>query len=105
MDPGRGPDGARDGCEFWPVEPNLGYPYADGIEGLPDTLTISITGDPATPYQGGLSLAETLGGTVLSVDGEQHTIALSGTSDCVNGIVADYLIELRTPPADARCTL
>jgi hypothetical protein len=28
-----------------------------------------------------------------------------GQSACVDGIVSDYLIELKTPPADARCTL
>jgi hypothetical protein len=68
-------------------------------------LTISITGDPATPHQGGISLADTLGGTLLTVEGEQHTIAYSGAGDCVNVIVADYLIDLKTPPDDARCTL
>ncbi|MFD3747318.1 alpha/beta hydrolase [Nocardia sp. NPDC058633] len=103
-DAGRGTDGARDPCEFWPAEPTLSYPYATDIEGLPDTLTISITGDPTTPYDGGISLAEALGGTMLTVEGEQHTIALAGTSPCVNDIVADYLINLKTTP-DARCTL
>ncbi|GAF47493.1 alpha/beta hydrolase [Rhodococcus wratislaviensis] len=104
-DAGLGPDGAREPCEFWPAEPTLGYPYATGIDGLPETLTISITGDPATPHQGGISLADTLGGTLLTVEGEQHTIAYSGASDCVNDIVADYLIDLTTPPGDPRCTL
>ncbi|MEU8898916.1 alpha/beta fold hydrolase [Nocardia sp. NPDC048505] len=104
MDPGRGPEGARDGCESWPVEPSLGYPYATGIEGLPTTLTISITGDPATPYQGSLALAKALNGASLTVEGEQHTIAFSGANACVNGYVADYLIDLKTPPAQARCT-
>ncbi|WP_280384481.1 alpha/beta fold hydrolase [Nocardia wallacei] len=104
-DTGRGADGARDGCEFWPAAPTLDYPYATGIEGLPETLTISITGDPATPYRDGISLAEALGGTLLTVEGEQHTVAFSGTSDCVNRAVAGYLIDLITPPADTRCTL
>jgi hypothetical protein len=39
----------RDACEFWPGEPTLGFPHAQNAEGLPDTLIISITGDPATP--------------------------------------------------------
>ncbi|MEU0545355.1 alpha/beta hydrolase [Nocardia sp. NPDC005978] len=105
MDPGTGVEGARDACEFWPAPPTLGYPYAEGIRGLPQTLTIGITGDPATPYPGSRSLAETLGGTLLTVDGEQHTVALSPVSPCVNAIVADYLVDLKTPPAEARCTL
>lgn len=104
-DAGLGPDGARDPCEFWPAEPTLDIPYATDIEGLPDTLTISITGDPSTPYDGGVSLADTLGGSLLTVDGERHTVAFGGTNPCVNGIVADYLVDLTSPPAETRCTL
>ncbi|MEE2060681.1 alpha/beta fold hydrolase [Rhodococcus artemisiae] len=104
-DAGRGPDGARDPCESWPAEPTLSYPYATDINGLPDTLTISITGDPATPYEAGVSLADTLGGSLLTVDGDQHTIAFDGTSDCVDAIVADYLIDLASPPEHSRCGL
>jgi hypothetical protein len=72
---------------------------------LPDTLIISITGDPATPYGAGASLAESLGGTLLTVEGEQHTIAMDGTSPCVNAIVADYLIDLELPAEGDRCVL
>ncbi|MDQ1203535.1 alpha/beta fold hydrolase [Rhodococcus sp. SORGH_AS_0303] len=104
-DAGLGPEGARDPCEFWPAEPTLGIPYAQDVEGVPDTLTISITGDPSTPYEGGVNLADTLGGTLLPVDGEQHTVAISGANACVNDIVADYLVELATPEAGTRCTL
>ena len=97
-------DGARDACEAWPAEPKLSYPYAQDIsEDLAETLTISITGDPASPYDAGVSLAERLHGSLLTVDGERHTIAMSGQSECVNRVVADYLVDLVTPPAGARC--
>ncbi|WP_067657345.1 alpha/beta hydrolase [Nocardia harenae] len=105
LDTGLGPDGARDPCESWPAEPTLGYPYATGIDGLPPTLTIGVTGDPSTPYPGSVGLAETLGGALLTVDGEQHTVALGGTSPCVNDAVARYLIDLETPEPGARCAL
>ncbi|WP_431955614.1 alpha/beta hydrolase [Nocardia lijiangensis] len=68
-------------------------------------MTISVTGDPSTPYQGGVSLAETLGGALLTVEGEQHTVALSGASDCVNDVVARYLVAPESPAAEQRCTL
>ncbi|MFD4352553.1 alpha/beta fold hydrolase [Nocardia sp. NPDC058518] len=105
MNPGRGADGARDGCESWSAAPTLDYPYATDIEGLPATLTISITGDPTTPYEGGISLANALGGSMLTVEGERHTIASAGTSRCVDDIVAAYLIDLKTPPVQARCAV
>ncbi|NIL82840.1 Carboxylesterase A [Rhodococcus fascians] len=104
-DAGLGPDGARDPCQFWPAEPTLDIPYATDIDGLPDTLTISITGDPSTPYEGGVNLANALGGSLLPVDGEQHTVAFGATSPCVNDIVANYLVDLQSPQADARCAL
>lgn len=69
------------------------------------TLTVSVTGDPGTPYQGGVNMARLLGGSLLTVEGAQHGVALFGQSECVDGIVADYLIDLQTPPDGARCTL
>jgi pimeloyl-ACP methyl ester carboxylesterase len=104
MDTGR-PVAARDICEGWPVEPTLGYPYAQNIEGLPETLVVSVTGDPATPHSGGIRLAETLGASLLTVEGEQHGVALITDNTCVNDIVADYLISLELPAEGERCTL
>ncbi|MDX1993385.1 MAG: alpha/beta hydrolase [bacterium] len=106
LDTGRPVAGVtRDACEFWPSEPTLGIPYAQNVQGLPDTLIISITGDPSTPYAAGASLADSIGGTVLTVEGERHTVALEGISPCVNDIVADYLINLELPDEGATCTL
>ncbi|BBZ01980.1 alpha/beta hydrolase [Mycolicibacterium chitae] len=105
MDPGVALTGARDGCEHWPVEPTLGYPYATGIEGLPPTLVVSITGDPTTPHAGGIQLAESLGAALLTVEGEGHTIVMAGTNQCVNEMAADYLIDLELPPEGASCEL
>jgi pimeloyl-ACP methyl ester carboxylesterase len=105
MDPGVALAGARDGCEQWPTEPTLGFPYAADITGLPPTLVVSITGDPTTPHAGGVKLAETLGGALLTVEGEGHTIVMAGSNQCVNEIAADYLIELTLPPEGALCQL
>lgn len=73
-----------------------------GIEGLPKKLIVSVTGDPATPHSGGISFAETLGGTLL---GERHGVAPIGDNACVNDIVTDYLIDLELPDEGATCTL
>ncbi|MFG1922951.1 alpha/beta hydrolase [Cryptosporangium sp. NPDC048952] len=103
LDPGHGPEGARDACEAWPVESKPTTPFPERVEGLPPTLTVSITNDTTTPHSGGISLAKTLGGSLLTVDGWGHTIAPGGKNACVNAYVADYLVNLTTPPADARC--
>ncbi|WP_255183347.1 MULTISPECIES: alpha/beta hydrolase [unclassified Rhodococcus (in: high G+C Gram-positive bacteria)] len=103
LDPGSTPP-AQDGCEFWPVEPTLGYPYATDIDGLPEVLVISATGDPVTPHEGGISLADTLGARLLTVDGNQHGTIISANA-CVDGAIADYLIDLELPDEGARCTI
>ncbi|MEH2381503.1 MAG: alpha/beta hydrolase [Nostoc sp.] len=96
---------ARDVCEHFPVKPTLGYPYAQNIKGLPKTLVVSVTRDPVTPHEGGISLAKTLGASLLTVEGEQHGVALIGGNACVNNIAADYLINLKTPADGVTCTL
>ena len=102
MDPGRELVEARDACEHWPAQPTLGFPYADGIEGLPATLTVAVSEDPATPYQGGISLARSLGGSLLTVDVAKHGAVLTGNA-CVDGRTAEYLTTGRTPPEGTRC--
>jgi pimeloyl-ACP methyl ester carboxylesterase len=104
LDPGTPVREVPDLCEGWPVEPTLGFPYADGISDLPATLTVSVTGDALTPHEGGISLADTLGGSLLTVEGNQHGAMLAG-NDCVNDVIADYLIDLEVPARDAQCEL
>ncbi|WP_208379106.1 alpha/beta hydrolase [Cumulibacter soli] len=104
FDTGRPVEAGPDWCEGWPVEPTLGYPYASDIEGLPATLTVSVTGDALTPHEGGISLADTLGGSLLTVEGQQHGAITAGNT-CVDAIVAAYLIDLELPAEDATCRL
>lgn len=91
-------------CEAWPQQPSRPERWVTGTVDVPPTLTISVTGDPATPHQGGINLARILKGSLLTVDGAQHGISLLGQNQCVDGTVADYLIDLKTPPAGAHCS-
>jgi pimeloyl-ACP methyl ester carboxylesterase len=102
-DSGRGAVGALEVCAFWPVPPTS-QPHLPRVDGLPPTLVISTTGDPATPYEAGVKLAAALHGELVTVDGNQHTAALQGSS-CVDDLVVDYLVDLRTPGAAPRCAL
>ncbi|MFE7202601.1 alpha/beta hydrolase [Pseudonocardia alni] len=100
---GRGPVPARDACAFWPAEPTS-QPHVPEAPGLPATVVISVTGDPATPYQAGVDLAQQLAGSLIKVNGKQHTVALRG-DPCVDPMVVDYLVNLTTPNEGAECTL
>jgi pimeloyl-ACP methyl ester carboxylesterase len=88
-------------CAFWPVPPTS-QPHQISVKGLPSILVISTTHDPATPYQAGVDLAQQLGGSLLTFEGTQHTVALQGNS-CVDDIVISYLVNLNVPPPGARC--
>jgi pimeloyl-ACP methyl ester carboxylesterase len=93
---------AGDACAYWPV-PNTSQPHLPKVSGLPPTLVVSTTNDPATPYQAGVSLAGALGGFLLTYQGTQHTAFLQG-SDCVDQVGVSYLVDLKLPAADPRCS-
>ena len=66
-------------------------------------LVIGNLHDPATPYQGALELAKTLGNAeVLSWDGEGHTSYLEGSS-CIDDKVDAYLTDNALPAANTTC--
>jgi pimeloyl-ACP methyl ester carboxylesterase len=101
LDDGKKPSDARDACAFWPV-PNTTKPHEPDAVGLPPTLVISTTNDPATPYQAGVNLAKALKGSLLTFNGTQHTVFLQGNS-CVDKVGTDYLVDGTLPPAGDRC--
>jgi pimeloyl-ACP methyl ester carboxylesterase len=106
MDDGRPVEQNHYACEAWPKPPSRTGPWLTGdVTGLPSTLTVSTTGDVATPYRGGIDLAEALGGSLLTVDGEQHGASLVAENTCIDDIVLSYLVDLKTPPEGARCAL
>jgi pimeloyl-ACP methyl ester carboxylesterase len=88
-------------CAFWPVPPTS-EPHAVSAPGLPPTLVVSTTNDPATPYQAGIDLAKQLGGGLLTFDGTQHTVVFQGNR-CVDNYAAAYFIDGVMPPAGAKC--
>ncbi|QFZ16870.1 alpha/beta hydrolase [Saccharothrix syringae] len=101
LDDGNPAVGVLDPCAFWPVPPTA----QDGAPGpgLPPVLVISTTGDPATPYEAGVSLARELGGGLLTFEGNQHTVYLQG-DECVDTAGNAYLVDLELPPAGTRCS-
>ncbi|WP_225443204.1 alpha/beta hydrolase [Lolliginicoccus lacisalsi] len=102
-DDGRGTGQAPlDICAFWPVDPTSGPAQLDIPDSVPPSLVVSTTGDPATPYEAGVELAQQLGGGMLTYEGDQHTVVL-GLDECVDTHVTRYLVDLRLPPEGERC--
>jgi len=102
LDDGRGTGQAPlDLCAFWTVPTS--HATDDGeISGLPDVVVVSTTEDPATPYQAGVDLADRLGGMLVTYEGTQHTVVLSG-EPCIDDAVIKYFVETTPPPAGLTC--
>ena len=80
-------------CSLWPVPPDPVPPPSPG-EDSPPVLVISTVGDPATPYESGVAVADHLAtGVLLTYEGDGHTIAFSG-SGCIDDAVVRYLVDL-----------
>ncbi|MFP4512039.1 MAG: alpha/beta hydrolase [Acidimicrobiales bacterium] len=89
-------------CEFWPVEAH-GSDDPFSIPDAPPILVVATTGDPATPYEWGVQLADELDtGHLLSVEGEGHTAFGTGNA-CVDRTVETYLVDLDLPDAGFEC--
>lgn len=102
LDAGFGPSDALDLCAFWPVPPTS-EPGPVQAPGLPTVLVVSSTGDPATPYEDGVSLAGQMAARLLSVDNDSHTVVLQGANACADELTTRYLVDLQLPAADATC--
>jgi len=89
-------------CADWPVEREPIEPVT--AEGTPTIVVISTTGDPATPYEAGVELAERLADAVLvTYEGEGHTVVANGVR-CIDEIVVRYLVEGEPPADGTTCT-
>lgn len=70
--------------------------------GAAPILVIGTTGDPATPYEWAVELADLLeSGVLFTVEAEGHTAFLD--AQCVTPVVVAYLVDLELPDGDARC--
>lgn len=88
-------------CALWPADPEPLGPIT--APGAPPILVVSTTGDPATPYQNGVVVAERLeSGVLVTNAGEGHTVVFTGKS-CIDDLVIDYLVDETVPADDVTC--
>ncbi len=90
------------GCDHWPYQSDREREQIHA-QGAAPILVVGTTGDPATPYEWAVALAEQLeSGVLVSYDGEGHT-AYNKSNACVNGAVESYLIDGTVPASDPMC--
>jgi len=74
--------------------------------GAPPLLVVGNTGDPNTPHQAAVQLAEAIGSArLVTWDGWGHTWLLNGSNDaCMQRLVSAYVVHLSLPPAGITCS-
>jgi pimeloyl-ACP methyl ester carboxylesterase len=90
-------------CALWPADAAPLAPVPADTDDLPPILVVSTTGDPATPYENGVRVAEQLPEAVLLTnEGEGHTIVALG-KPCIDEAATAYLVDLELPADGATC--
>ncbi len=88
-------------CAFWPVAPDR-VPAPITAPGAPPVVVVGTTGDPATPYDWAVALADQLdSGVLVTFKGEGHTAYAQST--CVDKAVNAYLLKLAVPKDGLIC--
>ncbi|GAA2952605.1 alpha/beta hydrolase [Streptomyces enissocaesilis] len=91
-------------CASWPVDGEHETPEA-GAEGAAPVLVIGGKGDPATPYEGSLRMAEELGkgvGVQITYEGEGHGAYLTANA-CIARTVDPYFLDGEVPANGTTC--
>lgn len=90
-------------CAAWPGNPagTRGEPIA--AVGAPPVMVIGTTGDPATPYEWSVALADQLeSGFLVTYEGEGHT-AYGRSNPCVTTAVDAFLVDGTVPAEGLTC--
>lgn len=89
-------------CVDWPVPPD---PLeATSAPGTPPIVVVSTTGDPATPYEAGVRVAERLeNGVLVTNEGDGHTVVADGKA-CIDDLIVAYLVDDVIPEDATTCS-
>ncbi|EDH1237353.1 alpha/beta hydrolase [Salmonella enterica subsp. enterica] len=90
-------------CALWPWKNNVHAKRPPHIPNLPQLLFVAQRHDPTTPWQNARVMATLFRSTLLTLEGDGHTLALSGTNLCVDKMVVEYLITPDKKRNDSVC--
>lgn len=92
-------------CSQWPATADAPEPHPITGEGVTvPILVVSTTGDPATPYEWGVKVAQSLAtGVLVTYNGEGHTAYGANAPACVVDAVDRYLLTGEAPAVDPQC--
>lgn len=88
-------------CVDWPVPAEPLPPVT--APGAAPILVVSTTGDPATPYEAGVRVADLLeSGVLVTNEGDGHTVVADG-NECIDDLVVAYLVDGEAPADGTTC--
>lgn len=88
-------------CGSWPA---TDLPHVVRAPGAPPILVVSSVGDPVTPYQWGVHVADSLAnGVLLTSDSHGHTAYGGNGSPCLDAHVDDYIVNAAPPAPGTAC--
>jgi pimeloyl-ACP methyl ester carboxylesterase len=91
-------------CSQWPYSYRGGQHQTLTGKGAAPVLIVSTTGDPATPYEEGVKLADDLeSGVLVTFDGEGHTAYSAYGNACIVDTVDAYLLNGTVPEDGTWC--
>ena len=88
-------------CPLWPARSTIQFkPTGSGAAPI---VVVGATGDPATPYQNAVTMAQQLqSGVLVTYEGEGHG-TFGGKSACVDRLVIAYLTNGTVPSDGVKC--
>jgi pimeloyl-ACP methyl ester carboxylesterase len=88
-------------CGSWPA---TDLPHVVRAPGSPPILVVSSIGDPITPYQWGVHVADSLAnGVLLTSESHGHTAYGGNGSACLDAHVDDYIVNAAPPASGTAC--
>ncbi|MEY9925664.1 pimeloyl-ACP methyl ester carboxylesterase [Catenulispora sp. GP43] len=88
-------------CGSWPT---TDLPHVVRAPGAPPILVVSSIGDPITPYQWGVHVANSLAnGVLLTSESHGHTAYGGNGSPCLDAHVDDYIVNAAPPAPGTAC--
>lgn len=78
-------------CDLWPWKNNFHVRRPISVPPLPQLLFVAQRYDPTTPWQNARNMATKFKGTLITLEGDGHSLALIGDNKCVDKAIVDYL--------------
>lgn len=79
-------------CELWPIHRDLNKTRLKSTPPPSGLLFVAHKYDPTTPWVNARKMADKFSSPLLTIDGDGHTLALSGTNLCVDKAVVRHLL-------------